>query len=391
MTKSIYIDYAATTPMDPLVIEEMVKFMTSESGFGNPASIHSYGVEAAEAVENARCQVAALINAQAKELIWTSGATEANNLAIRGVAQRLAAPGHFITVKTEHKAVLDTYKALEQLGHEVTYLDVDKTGRLILSDLENALRDNTVLVSVMHVNNEIGVIQDIAKISEIVHRKNSLLHVDAVQSAGKIAIDVEAMQIDLLSLSAHKLYGPKGIGALYIRQKPRVRIEPLITGGSQERGLRAGTLATHQIVGMGTAYALATKYHEEDTQHIAALRDLLFTQLSQLEGIIRNGNAQYSAPHILNISVEGVEGEALVYGLQGVALSSGSACNSHNVEASHVLMALGIAQELAHATLRFSVGRFSTEQEILSVAQIVGDHIRHLRKLSPYNGASYAS
>jgi len=384
--KPIYLDYAATTPVDPLVLNEMINYMTLEGCFGNAASMtHCYGWDADKAVKNARRQVAQVINAQPQEIIWTSGATEADNLAIQGVAQAYKEKGlHFITVKTEHKAVLDSFQALEKRGCEVTYLNVQKNGLIDLQELTKALRPDTVLVSIMHVNNEIGVIHDIAAISKIVHQNNALLHVDASQSVGKIVIDVEAMQIDLLSLSAHKAYGPKGIGALYIRQKPRVRVIPLIYGGNHERGYRSGTLATHQIVGMGKAFELVHGKIGQEARRVAALREQLWAEIVKLEGIHCNGDMIHSVPHILNISVEGVNGEALLIALKEIAVSNGSACNSHTNAASHVLLALGVPQELAQSSLRISLGRFTTEEQIQHTVEVVSRVVRHLRKMSPY-------
>lgn len=378
----IYLDYAASTPIDQDVLLAMTHVLQSECGnFGNAASTHVYGLQALRKIQQARMQVAALINADEKEIIWTSGATEANNLALRGLAKSGV---HIITVKTEHKSILETARALESLGCEVTYLDVDKHGYIDLSSLKNAIKENTVLVSVMHVNNEIGVIQDIASISAIVHESNALLHVDAAQSAGKIPIDVTSWNIDLLSLSAHKLYGPQGVGALYVRLRPRVPLRPLLTGGNQERGLRAGTLATHQITGMGVACERARRLLDCEYKRLIALRERLWEGLAQLEGIHRQSRAE-GAPHILNISIEGVNGEALTYLLEeNIAVSSGSACNAYTIEPSHVLMALGVSPYLAQSTLRFSLGRWSTEAEMDQAGQCVKTMINHLRRLSPY-------
>lgn len=384
--KPLYLDYAATTPIDPAVLHAMLPFMTLDGCFGNSASsAHCYGWDAKEAIERARKQIATVINAQPCDIIWTSGATESNNLAIQGVARAYSQKGcHFITCKTEHKAVLDTFHALEQQGCEVTYLGVEKNGLIDLSELAQALRKDTVLVSIMHANNETGVIQDIQRISEIVHANNTLFHTDAAQSAGKLSIDVEAMGIDLLSISAHKIYGPKGIGALYVRQTPRVRVVPLIYGGGHERGIRSGTLPTHQIVGFGAALEIAEEKRESESVRIAALRDTLFAGLFSLGAVTRNGDKTRCLPGILNVSIAGVEGEALLMGLEELAVSAGSACNSHTKESSYVLSALGVSQELAHSSVRISLGRFTEQQHVDFAIQTISKHVAHLRQLSPY-------
>lgn len=381
----IYLDYAATTPVDPRVAEKMGLYLTKEGCFGNPASnTHAYGWQAAEVVHKARCQVAQLINANPGEMIFTSGATESNNLAIIGAARFYKNKGkHIITVKTEHKAVLDSCRYLSRSGFNVTYLTPDKNGLISLEQLSQAIQDDTVLVSIMHVNNETGVVQNIAEFGQLLASKNIFFHVDAAQSAGKLPIDVGAMQVDLLSLSAHKMYGPKGIGALYVRQKPKVRLEPLIHGGGHEQGLRSGTLATHQIVGMGEACLLAKQEMPEEAIRIKKLRDHLWQGLSELDDIILNSYLPQCSPAHLNISVKGVEGEALILGLQDIAVSSGSACNSVTIEPSYVLSAMGIPAELAHSALRFSMGRFTTEEEINFTVDYLKKQIKRLRDLAP--------
>jgi len=382
-TKPIYLDYAATTPVDPRVVQQMVPYLYEQ--FGNPASrSHAYGWAAEEAVEIAREHVAALIGADPREIVWTSGATESNNLAIKGAALFNKAKGrHLITLKTEHKAVLDTMRELEREGFEVTYLDVMGNGLLDLEVLKAALRPDTILVSVMHVNNEIGVIQDIAAIGALCRSRGILFHVDAAQASGKVAIDLSRLPVDLMSLSAHKTYGPKGIGALYVRRKPRVRIEALIHGGGHERGMRSGTLPTHQIVGMGEAYRLARESMASENERIRALRDRLLTALQTIPEVRVNGDLAQRVPHNLNISFQFVEGESLLMGMKGIAVSSGSACTSASLEPSYVLRALGLSDEIAHSSIRFSVGRFTTEAEIdRAVAQVKGT-VERLRSLSP--------
>ena len=362
-TKPIYLDYAATTPVDPRVVQAMVPYLYEQ--FGNPASrSHAYGWAAEEAVEIAREHVAALIGADPREVVWTSGATESNNLAIKGVAQFHKSKGkHLITVKTEHKAVLDTMRELEREGFEVTYLDVLPNGLVDLAALEAALRPDTILVSVMWVNNEIGVIQDIPAIGRLLRSKGILFHVDGAQASGKVAIDLSELPVDLLSLSAHKTYGPKGIGALYVRRKPRVRIEAQMHGGGHERGMRSGTLPTHQIVGMGEAYRLAKEHMATENERIRTLRQRLLDGLSQIPEIRVNGDLDSRVPHNLNVSFQFVEGESLLMGMKGIAVSSGSACTSASLEPSYVLRALGLTDEVAHSSIRFSIGRFTTDRK----------------------------
>ncbi|WP_066341908.1 IscS subfamily cysteine desulfurase [Azohydromonas lata] len=381
--KPIYLDYAATTPVDPRVVQQMVPYLYQQ--FGNPASrSHAYGWAAEEAVEIAREHVAALIGADPREVVWTSGATESNNLAIKGAAQFHRSRGkHLITVKTEHKAVLDTMRELEREGFEVTYLDVQEDGLLDLAALQAALRPDTILVSVMWVNNEIGVIQDIPAIAAMCRARGILCHVDAAQASGKVEIDMSTLPVDLLSLSAHKTYGPKGIGALYVRRKPRVRIEAQIHGGGHERGMRSGTLPTHQIVGMGEAYRLAKEGMGRENERIRALRERLLAGLQDIPAVRVNGSLDKRVPHNLNISFEFVEGESLLMGIKGVAVSSGSACTSASLEPSYVLRALGLSDEVAHSSIRFSVGRFTTEEEIDAAVAQVRSTVERLRSLSP--------
>jgi cysteine desulfurase len=381
--KPIYLDYAATTPVDPRVVQQMVPYLYEL--FGNPASrSHAYGWAAEEAVEIAREHVAALIGADPREIAWTSGATESNNLAIKGVAQFHQAKGrHLITLKTEHKAVLDPMRELERAGFEVTVLDVLPNGLVDLAALEAALRPDTVLVSVMFVNNEIGVIQDIAAIGALCRSRGVLLHVDAAQATGKVAIDLNTLPVDLMSLSAHKTYGPKGIGALYVRRKPRVRIEAQMHGGGHERGLRSGTLPTHQIVGMGEAYRLAKEAMGHENERIRALRDRLLAGLQDIPATCVNGDLGQRVPHNLNMSFQFVEGESLLMGMKGIAVSSGSACTSASLEPSYVLRALGLSDEVAHSSVRFSIGRFTTEAEIDSAIAQVRSTVERLRTLSP--------
>ena len=367
MGKPIYLDYSATTPVDPRVAKEMCRYLVPDDGlFGNAASrSHQYGWDAEVAIEQARKNVAALIGADPREVVWTSGATESDNLAIRGVAHFYGKRGkHIITAKTEHKAVLDTCRQLEREGFEVTYLDPQEDGLIDLAQLEAVMREDTILVSMMHVNNEIGVIQDIAKIGELCRAKKVLLHVDAAQSAGKVEIDVNDMNVDLMSLSAHKIYGPKGIGALYVRRKPRVRIEAQMYGGGHERGMRSGTLATHQIVGMGEAFRISCEEMASENERIRMLRDRLWNGVRDIEEVYINGNFEQRVPHNLNISFNFVEGESLIMALADLAVSSGSACTSASLEPSYVLRALGRSDELAHSSIRFSIGRFTTENDI---------------------------
>lgn len=381
--RPVYLDNAATTAVDPVVLEQMVPWLAQS--FGNPASTsHVYGWEAEEAVERARSQVAQLINADAREIIWTSGATESNNLALKGAAQAYSSRGkHIVTVVTEHKAVLDTCRELERQGFEVTYLDVMPNGRLDPDVFKAALRDDTILTSVMHVNNEIGVIQDIAALADICHQQDIIFHVDAAQSAGKIPIDLQSMRVDLMSFSAHKVYGPKGMGALFVRRKPRVRLQAQMHGGGHERGLRSGTLPTHQIVGMGAAFEQARLKLNDDTNRIRTLQQQLWAGLSKIEHVYLNGDPDHRVPHNLNISVAHVEGEALIMALQGLAVSSGSACTSASLEPSYVLKALGLDNELAHSSLRLSIGRFTTHDDIDFALNLITEQVQRLRDISP--------
>ena len=379
----IYLDYSATTPVDPRVAEKMIPYLVEH--FGNPASrSHAYGWETEKAVEEARAEVAALVGADPKEIIWTSGATESDNLAIKGAAQFYKGKGkHLITVKTEHKAVLDTCRELERVGFEVTYLDVLENGLIDLDVLKAAIRPDTILVSVMFVNNEIGVIQPIAEIGELCREKGVVFHVDAAQATGKVDIDLRELKVDLMSFSAHKTYGPKGIGALYVRRKPRVRLEAQMHGGGHERGLRSGTLATHQIVGMGEAFRIAREEMAAENQRIRALRDRLLEGLSGIEATYVNGDLEHRVPHNLNISFAYVEGESLIMAIKDVAVSSGSACTSASLEPSYVLRALGRNDELAHSSIRFTIGRFTTEDEIDYTIDLLHRKIGKLRELSP--------
>lgn len=385
MNKPIYLDYSATTPVDKRVAEKMCHYLTMEGNFGNPASrSHKYGWDAEEAVEEARAQVAALINADPKEIVWTSGATESDNLAIKGAAHFYSKRGkHIITSKTEHKAVLDSCRQLEREGFEVTYLDPDEKGLISIQALENAVREDTILVSIMHVNNEIGVIQDIAAIGELCRDKKIIFHVDAAQSPGKVSIDMQAMKVDLMSLSAHKVYGPKGIGALYVRRKPRVRIEAQMHGGGHERGMRSGTLATHQIVGMGEAFRIAREEMASENERIRMLRDRLLKGLEDIEELYVNGDLDTRVPHNINLSFNYVEGESLMMAISDLAVSSGSACTSASLEPSYVLRAIGRNDELAHSSIRFSIGRFTTEADIDHAIEIVREKVAKLRELSP--------
>ncbi|MBQ0933088.1 IscS subfamily cysteine desulfurase [Ideonella sp. 4Y16] len=381
--KPIYLDYAATTPVDPRVVQAMLPYLYEQ--FGNPASrSHAFGWAAEEAVEIAREQVAALIGADPREIVWTSGATESNNLAIKGAAQFHQAKGrHLITVQTEHKAVLDTMRELERQGFEVSYLPVQADGLLDMAVLEAAIRPDTILVSVMAVNNEIGVVQDISAIGALLRERGILFHVDAAQAPGKIALDMASQCVDLMSLSAHKTYGPKGIGALYVRRKPRVRIEAQMHGGGHERGMRSGTLPTHQIVGMGEAYRLARAGMAAENERIRTLQQRLLGQLQDIPEVLVNGHLTQRVPHNLNISFTFVEGESLLMGIKGVAVSSGSACTSASLEPSYVLRALGLSDEVAHSSIRFSIGRFTTEAEIDTAAARVRATVERLRSLSP--------
>jgi len=379
----IYLDYAATTPVDPRVVEAMIPWLHEH--FGNPASrSHAWGWEAEEAVEKARVQVADLIGADPREIVWTSGATESNNLALKGAAHFYQGKGkHLVTVKTEHKAVLDTMRELERQGFEVTYLDVQENGLLDLDRFKDALRPDTILASVMLVNNEIGVIQDIATIGALCREKGVVFHVDAAQATGKVEIDLRTLPVDLMSLASHKTYGPKGIGALYLRRKPRVRIEAQMHGGGHERGLRSGTLPTHQIVGMGEAYRIARAEMAQDLAKARALQKRLLDGLLQIEQAFVNGDLQQRVPHNLNISFNFVEGESLIMGIKNLAVSSGSACTSASLEPSYVLRALGRSDELAHSSLRLSIGRFTTEADIDTAVQAIRDNVARLRELSP--------
>ncbi|OGT21275.1 MAG: IscS subfamily cysteine desulfurase [Gammaproteobacteria bacterium RBG_16_57_12] len=383
--RPIYLDYAATTPVDPRVARKMMAYLTPDTEFGNPSSrSHLYGWHAEEAVEAARQQVAALINADPKEIVWTSGATESDNLAIKGAAHFYHNKGkHLITCKTEHMAVLDSCRQLEQEGFEVTYLTPEPSGLIDLNKLAAALREDTLLVSIMHVNNEIGVIQDIEAIGELTRARGIIFHVDAAQSAGKVPIDLGRMKVDLMSLSAHKIYGPKGIGALYVRRQPRVRIEAQIHGGGHERGMRSGTLPVHQIVGMGEAFRIAKEEMREENEHIRQLRDRLLAGLQDIEEIYLNGDLEQRVPHNLNISFNYVEGESLIMALKDIAVSSGSACTSASLEPSYVLRAIGRSEELAHSSIRFSLGRYTTEQDIDYTIDLIHKKIRKLRELSP--------
>ena len=379
----IYLDYSATTPVDPRVAEKMIPYLTEL--FGNPASrSHPFGWTAEKAVEEAREEVAKLVNADPKEIIWTSGATESNNLAIKGAAHFYSGKGkHVITVKTEHKAVLDTVRELEREGFEATYLDVQENGLIDLEVLKAAIRPDTVVVSVMFVNNEIGVIQPIAEIGEVCREKGIIFHVDAAQATGKVDIDLAKLKVDLMSFCAHKTYGPKGIGALYVRRKPRVRLEAQMHGGGHERGLRSGTLATHQIVGMGEAFRLARLEMAEENKRVGELRDRLLAGLSQMEEVFVNGDMEHRVPHNLNISFAYVEGESLIMAIKDVAVSSGSACTSASLEPSYVLRALGRNDELAHSSIRFTLGRFTTVEEIDYTIDLLQRKIGKLRELSP--------
>lgn len=381
LSTPIYLDYAATTPVDPLVAEAMAKCLTLDGNFGNPASrSYRFGWMAEEAVDVARNQISDALNCDPREIVFTSGATESNNLAIKGVAEGYAEKGkHIITVATEHKAVLDTCEYLESQGFEVTYLNVQEDGLITLTDLENALREDTILVSVMHVNNELGVIQDIQAIGDICRGRDVLFHVDGAQSVGKIAMDLAELPIDLLSMSAHKMYGPKGMGALYVRRRPKIKLVSQIHGGGHERGMRSGTLATHQIVGMGEALSLAVSKMNDDNARILALRNSLWQGLQQLDDIYLNGHATQRIAGILNVSFAGVDGESLMMGLNDIAVSSGSACTSASLEPSYVLKAIGRSNELAHAGIRFSVGRFTTQDDIDYVVRKVVDVTTKLR------------
>lgn len=379
----VYLDYSATTPVDPRVAQKMIPFLSEK--FGNPASrSHAYGWAAEAAVEEARAQVAGLVNCDAKEIVWTSGATESINLALKGAAHFYQERGkHLITVKTEHKATLDTMRELERQGFEVSYLDVDAEGMVDLAAFEQALRKDTILVSVMLVNNEIGVIQDVAAIGEICRSRGIVFHVDAAQGTGKVPIDLAALKVDLMSFSAHKTYGPKGVGALFVRRKPRVRIEAQMHGGGHERGFRSGTLATHQIVGMGEAFRIAGEEMAVEGERIRMLRDRLWSGLQGMEEVYLNGHMDKRVPHNLNLSFSYVEGESLIMAVKDLAVSSGSACTSASLEPSYVLRALGRSDELAHSSIRFTIGRFTTEQEVDFAVNLMRGKVAKLRELSP--------
>ncbi|VAW61424.1 Cysteine desulfurase =_ IscS [hydrothermal vent metagenome] len=381
----IYFDYSATTPVDERVAEVMKHYLTVDVAFGNPASrSHSFGWAADDAIDTARGHIAALLNCDTKEIVWTSGATESDNLAIKGVAHFYHKNGkHIITCKTEHKAVLDTCRQLEREGYEITYLDPEPDGLVDLNKLKAAMREDTILVSIMHVNNEIGVIQDIETIGEMCRENKTLFHVDAAQSAGKVSIDLSKLKVDLMSFSAHKIYGPKGIGALYVRRKPRVRIEAQMHGGGHERGMRSGTLATHQIAGMGEAFRIAKLEMESENTRVLALRNRLYNGFKDMEEVYLNGSMDHRVTGNLNISFNYVEGESLIMALKDIAVSSGSACTSASLEPSYVLRALGRSDELAHSSLRFSVGRYTTEEEIDYTIELVKSAVDKLRDLSP--------
>jgi cysteine desulfurase len=385
MKATIYFDYASTTPVDPRVAEKMSECLSTEGKFGNPASrSHKYGWEAEEAIEVARRQVADLIGSDPREIVWTSGATESDNLAIKGVAYFYKSRGkHIVTSKIEHKAVLDTCRHLEKEGFEVTYLEPDQDGLISPEDVRSALREDTTIVSIMHANNEIGVVNDIASIGEICRERGVFYHVDAAQSAGKIEIDVEAMKIDLMSLSAHKMYGPKGVGVLYVRRKPRVRLEAQMHGGGHERGMRSGTLPTHQLVGMGEACSIAKAEMEEEQARLLKLRKRLWNGLKDLEEVYVSGDMEQRLPGLINMSFNYVEGESLIMSLPDLAISSGSACTSASLEPSYVLRALGLNDELAHSSLRFSVGRFTDESDVDQAIESVKKAVEKLRNLSP--------
>tara|TARA_A100001035_G_scaffold263531_1_gene244139 strand:+ start:27 stop:1241 length:1215 start_codon:yes stop_codon:yes gene_type:complete len=380
-----YFDYASTTPVDPRVADKMYECLKLDGNFGNPASrSHEFGWKAEEAVERARMQVASLVNADTREIVWTSGATESDNLAIKGAARFYKDRGnHIITSKIEHKAVLDPCRQLEREGFEVTYLDPNEDGVITLDMLKKHIRDETILVSLMHINNELGSVTDIEEIGNFTRENNIIFHVDAAQSTGKVNIDLSNLNVDLMSFSGHKTYGPKGVGALYVRRKPRVRLEALIHGGGHERGFRSGTLATHQIVGMGEAFKIAQDEMEKDNKHIKKLSDIFYKEISEIEEIFLNGNEKNKVPNITNVSFAYIEGESLIMALQDVAVSSGSACTSASLEPSYVLRALGRPDELAHSSIRFSFGRFTTEEEVRSVAETTKKVVAQLRELSP--------
>ena len=383
MQLPIYLDYSSTTPIDQRVVDQMIPFLREE--FGNPASrSHAFGWRAEEAVENARRQVAALVNADAKEIVWTSGATESINLALKGAAHFYKERGrHIITAKTEHKATLDTCRELEREGFEVTYLEVQDDGLIDFQVFEQAVRKDTILVSVMFVNNEIGVIQDVPRIGEFCRERGIILHVDSAQATGKMVINLAELKVDLMSFSAHKTYGPKGMGALFVRRKPRIRLEPLIHGGGHERGMRSGTLPTHQIVGMGAAFELARMEMAVENDRIRMLRDRLWAGLSTIDAVYLNGDLERRVPHNLNVSFNYVEGESLLMAIKDIAVSSGSACTSASLEPSYVLRALGRSDELAHSSIRFSIGRFTTEADVDFAVELLKEKVERLREMSP--------
>ena len=382
---TIYLDYASTTPVDPRVASKMMEFLTPEGEFGNPASrSHRFGWKADEAVEEARSHVANLVNCDPREVVWTSGATEADNLAIKGVARFYKSKGnHIITSKIEHKAVLDPCRQLEREGFEVTYLDPDDKGVISPEAVKAAIKDSTVLVSIMHINNELGTVNDISKIGDVTRDKGIFFHVDAAQSTGKVNIDLEKMSVDLMSFSAHKTYGPKGVGALYVRRKPRVRLEALIHGGGHERGMRSGTLATHQIVGMGEAFRLAKEEMKSDSEKVTEFHEYFLEEVKKIDEIYINGDIQNKVPNILNVSFNFIEGESLIMGLKDIAVSSGSACTSASLEPSYVLRALGRKDELAHSSIRFSFGRFTTKDDVRNTLKLLSNVVDRLRELSP--------
>ena len=383
MQLPIYLDYSSTTPIDQRVVDQMIPYLREE--FGNPASrSHAFGWRAEEAVENARRQVAALVNADAKEIVWTSGATESINLALKGAAHFYKERGrHIITAKTEHKATLDTCRELEREGFGVTYLEVQDDGLIDFQVFEQAVRKDTILVSVMFVNNEIGVIQDVPRIGEFCRERGIILHVDSAQATGKMVINLAELKVDLMSFSAHKTYGPKGMGALFVRRKPRIRLEPLIHGGGHERGMRSGTLPTHQIVGMGAAFELARTEMAVENDRIRMLRDRLWAGLSTIDAVYLNGDLERRVPHNLNVSFNYVEGESLLMAIKDIAVSSGSACTSASLEPSYVLRALGRSDELAHSSIRFSIGRFTTEADVDFAIELLKEKVAKLREMSP--------
>ena len=383
--KPLYFDYASTTPVDQRVIDKMKDCLSLDGNFGNPGSrSHAFGWQAEELVEEARINVSTLVNCDPREIIWTSGATESDNLAIKGAANFYKEKGnHIITSKIEHKAVLDTCRQLESEGFEVTYLDPNENGEISIESIEENIREDTTLVSLMHINNEIGVVNDIEKIGELCRNKGIIFHVDAAQSAGKIEIDLSQLKVDLMSFSAHKIYGPKGIGALFVRRRPRIRLQPLFHGGGQERGIRAGTLPTHQIVGMGEAFKLSQTEMQSDLSKISSYRDILWNGLSEMEEIYVNGSIDNGYPGIFNLSFNYVEGESLIMALKNIAVSSGSACTSASLEPSYVLRAIGRPDELAHSSIRFSFGRFTKEEEVKSTVKLVQESVAQLREISP--------